>query len=49
MIGLVLLAVLVDRTAISMRTVAFAAVLILLLALESVLGPAFKCPSRLSW
>jgi ComEC/Rec2-related protein len=42
MIGLVLLAVLVDRTAISMRTVAFAAVLILLLALESVLGASFQ-------
>lgn len=42
MIGLVLLAVLVDRTAISMRPVAIAAVLILLLAPESLLGASFQ-------
>lgn len=42
MIGLVLLAVLVDRTAISMRPVAFAAMLILLLAPESLLGASFQ-------
>jgi competence protein ComEC len=42
MICLVLLAVLVDRTAISMRPVAFAAALILLLAPESLLGASFQ-------
>ncbi|MBT6116529.1 MAG: DUF4131 domain-containing protein [Rhodospirillaceae bacterium] len=42
MVGLVLLAVLVDRTAISMRPVAFAALLILLLSPESLLGASFQ-------
>ena len=42
MIGLVLLAVLLDRTAISMRPVAWAASIVLLLAPESLLGPSFQ-------
>ncbi len=42
MTGLVLLAVLADRTAISMRTVALAAGAVLLLRPESLLGPSFQ-------
>ncbi|HZH27052.1 MAG TPA: ComEC/Rec2 family competence protein [Azospirillaceae bacterium] len=42
MVGLVLLAVLTDRTAISMRTVAFAAVVVIALAPDSVLGVSFQ-------
>lgn len=42
MTGLVLLAVLVDRTAISLRLVAWAAVIILMTAPESLLGPSFQ-------
>ncbi len=42
MTGLVLIAVLLDREAISMRLVAWAAVAVLLLAPESVLGASFQ-------
>lgn len=42
MTGLVLLAIIVDREAISMRLVAWAAVLVLLLAPESLLGASFQ-------
>ena len=42
MTGLVLLAVVVDRVAFSMRTVAWAAVVVLALAPESLLGPSFQ-------
>jgi len=42
MIGLVLLAVLLDRTAMSMRLVGWAAAAILLLAPESLLGASFQ-------
>ncbi|MFQ5955066.1 MAG: ComEC/Rec2 family competence protein, partial [Kiloniellales bacterium] len=42
MVGLVLFAVLIDRTAISMRLVAWAALIVLLIAPESVLGPSFQ-------
>lgn len=42
MTGLVLLAVIVDREAISMRLVAWAATLVLLLAPESLLGASFQ-------
>ncbi len=42
MIGLVLLAVLLDRRGLSMRTVAWAAVIILLLHPESLLGASFQ-------
>lgn len=42
MTGLVLLAVLADRTAISLRMVAWAAALILLISPESLLGPSFQ-------
>jgi competence protein ComEC len=42
MTGIVLVAVLVDRAAISMRLVAWAALAVLLLAPESLLGPSFQ-------
>lgn len=42
MIAVVLLAVLIDRSALSMRTVAFAAASVLLLAPEALLGPSFQ-------
>ena len=42
MAGLVLSAVLVDRVGISMRLVALAAVVVLLIAPESLLGPSFQ-------
>ena len=42
MTGLVLLAILVDRTAISMRLVAWAAVIILVMTPESLLGASFQ-------
>jgi competence protein ComEC len=42
MTGLVFLAILVDRTALSMRTVALAAGLVLVLAPWSLLGPSFQ-------
>lgn len=42
MIGLVLFAVLIDRTALTMRLVAWAAALILLIAPESLLGASFQ-------
>ena len=42
MTGLVLFAILVDRTALSMRLVAWAATAVLLLAPESLLGPSFQ-------
>ncbi len=42
MIGLVLVAVLVDRRGLSMRTVAWAAVVVLLVQPESLLGPSFQ-------
>jgi competence protein ComEC len=42
MTGIVLVAVLVDRTAISMRLVAWAALAVLLVAPESLLGPSFQ-------
>lgn len=42
MTGLVLLAIIVDREAISMRLVAWAATLVLLLAPESLLGASFQ-------
>lgn len=42
MAGLVFLAVLVDRAAISMRLVAWAAMVVLLIAPESLLGPSFQ-------
>lgn len=42
MTGLVLLAVLLDRNAISMRLVAWAAAIILLTAPEAMLGPSFQ-------
>jgi len=42
MTGLVLLAVLVDRTPVSMRLVAWAAVVVLALAPHSLLGPSFQ-------
>jgi competence protein ComEC len=42
MIGLVLLAILLDRSAISMRSLAWAACLVLLVAPESLLGPSFQ-------
>ncbi|MEQ8967204.1 MAG: ComEC/Rec2 family competence protein [Azospirillaceae bacterium] len=42
MTGIVLLGVLTDRTAISMRLVAWAAVVVLAIAPESLLGPSFQ-------
>ena len=42
MVGVVLLAVMVDRTAISMRLVAWAALIVLAMAPESLLGPSFQ-------
>lgn len=42
MISLVMGAILMDRTALSMRTVAFAAFVILLILPESLLGPSFQ-------
>jgi competence protein ComEC len=42
MIGIVLLAVLVDRTAITFRTLALAAIAVLLLAPEAVVHPSFQ-------
>ena len=42
MTGIVLLAVLVDRTAISMRLVAWAAAIVMLLRPETVLGASFQ-------
>ncbi len=42
MAGIVLFAVMVDRNAISMRLLAWAAVAVLLVALESLLGPSFQ-------
>ncbi|MEX2454069.1 MAG: ComEC/Rec2 family competence protein [Rhodospirillaceae bacterium] len=42
MTGIVLFAVLIDRTAISMRLVAIAAAIVLLIAPESLLGPSFQ-------
>lgn len=42
MTGLVLFAILVDRTALSMRLVAWAAAAVLLLAPDSLLGPSFQ-------
>jgi competence protein ComEC len=42
MTGLVLLAVLVDRTALSLRVIALAACTILLIAPDSLLGPSFQ-------
>lgn len=42
MISLVMGAILIDRTALSMRTVAFAAFLVLLISPESILGPSFQ-------
>ncbi len=42
MISLVMGAILIDRTALSMRTVAFAAFLILLITPEALLGPSFQ-------
>ena len=42
MTGIVLLAVLLDRAAISMRLVAFAALVILVAAPEAILGPSFQ-------
>lgn len=42
MISVVMGAVLMDRTALSMRTVAFAALIILLMMPESLLGPSFQ-------
>ncbi len=42
MTGLVLIAVLLDRTAITLRLVAWAAMAVLLLAPESLMGPSFQ-------
>jgi competence protein ComEC len=42
MISLVMGAILIDRTALSMRTVAFAAFLVLLITPEALLGPSFQ-------
>jgi competence protein ComEC len=42
MTGLVMLAVLLDRTALSMRLVAWAAAVVLAIAPESLLGPSFQ-------
>jgi competence protein ComEC len=42
MIAVVLLAVLIDRSALSMRTVALAAAVVLALAPEALLGPSFQ-------
>ena len=42
MIGLVLVAILLDRSAISMRSLAWTACLVLLVAPESLLGPSFQ-------
>ncbi len=42
MISLVMGAILMDRTALSMRTVAFAAFVVLLILPESLLGPSFQ-------
>ena len=42
MTGIVLLAVLLDRAAISMRLVAFAALIVLVVAPETILGPSFQ-------
>ena len=42
MISVVLLAVLIDRSALSMRTVAFAGAVVLALAPEALLGPSFQ-------
>lgn len=42
MISLVMGAILIDRTALSMRTVAFAAFIVLLILPESLLGPSFQ-------
>lgn len=42
MTGIVLVAVMLDRSALSMRLVAWAAVLVLLLAPETLIGPSFQ-------
>lgn len=42
MTGLVLFAVMVGRTALSMRTIAFAAIVVLLIKPESLMGPSFQ-------
>src|SRR5205085_1200756 len=42
MIGIVLLAVLVDRTAVTFRTLAVAAIAVLLLAPEAIVHPSFQ-------
>src|SRR3546814_8226092 len=42
MTGIVLLAVVLDRTALSMRLVAWAAAIVLAVAPESLLGPSFQ-------
>jgi competence protein ComEC len=42
MISCVMLAILIDRTALSMRTVAWAAFLVLLTTPEAILGPSFQ-------
>lgn len=42
MVGIVFVAVMVDRSAISMRLVAWAAVVVLLIAPQSLLGPSFQ-------
>src|SRR3546814_645516 len=42
MTGLVLLAVILDRTAISLQLVAWAAIIVLVIAPESLLGPSFQ-------
>jgi competence protein ComEC len=42
MVGIVLLAVMIDRSALSMRTIAWAAVAVLLVQPESITGPSFQ-------
>ncbi len=42
MVGFVLLAVMLDRTSLSMRLIAWAALVVLAIAPESVLGPSFQ-------
>jgi competence protein ComEC len=42
MVGIVLVAIMIDRSALSMRTIAWAAVAVLLLQPESVTGPSFQ-------
>ncbi len=42
MVGFVLLAVILDRASLSMRLIAWAALLVLLIAPESMLGPSFQ-------